>query len=166
MNPQLHGLLVNEKLHTPMIMNGQYPQLSMDFFERVSQIHKLKLRNSPNPQSRVLSDKLLLSQLFKTFSTIYGTTILLTFITTARHFYPPCGRLMNTTSAYLISVRPILISSSHVHLGHPNCFSSACFATKVSTPLHTPLYTFQFMLLSFFLQMAGTNARKKVVQDK
>jgi hypothetical protein len=32
MNPQAHGLLVTEQHRNFMIMIGQYPQLSMEFF--------------------------------------------------------------------------------------------------------------------------------------
>jgi hypothetical protein len=129
------------------------------YLVRISQIHTLKLRNSPNPHNRVILDKLTLSQLVKTFPTIYDTSSPITFSITAPHFSPPCGKLMNTTRDYVISVWPILISSSHLRLGHQRCFSSACFATKIPPPLHTPKYTFQFTLLSSLLKMADIKGR-------
>ena len=127
------------------------------YLARISQIHKLKLRKSPHPHSRILPVKLILSHLVKTFSTFYETSRPINFITTVLHIYQPSGRLMNNTSVYLISVWLILISNFHLRLGHPNCFSSACFSTKVPTPLYTLLYTSQFTLLSFYLKMADTN---------
>jgi len=77
----------------------------------------LKLTNYVTPWSRVLLEKIIITQLVKKFSTFYGTHMFVTMFTRARHWSLSwAGYIQSTTShpLYLIS---ILILSPHLCVG-------------------------------------------------
>jgi hypothetical protein len=80
------------------------------------------MRLSPNttneltPCSRVLLEKLIVTQLVKKFSSSYGTRMFITVFTAARHLSLSWARCIQSTTSHHISLRCILILSSNLHL--------------------------------------------------
>jgi len=72
----------------------------------------------------------------------------------------------NEQQVHLISVWPISISSSHLHLRHPIWFSSACFATNI--PKYNPHASVHFSVYVIVIRPEDGRLKrpKHVVQEK
>jgi len=68
------------------------------------------------PWGRVLVQKLTVAKLLKKFSAFYGTSRFITMFTRTRHWYLSWARWIQSTPRHPISLRSILILSSHLHL--------------------------------------------------
>jgi len=88
------------------------------------------------PWSRVLLEKLTVSQLAKKFPAFYGTRKFITAFTSARHLSLSYTSSIQSTTPYSTSWRSILILSSHLSLGLPKGPFPSDFPTKT---LYTPL---------------------------
>ena len=88
------------------------------------------------PWSRILLEKLTGSQLVKKFPTFYGTRRFITAFTRARQLSLSWATLIQFMPSHPTSWRPVLIISSHIHLGLPSGLFPLCFPTKT---LYTPL---------------------------
>jgi len=75
---------------------------------------KLKITNSMKPD---VFEKLTVTQLLKKFSAFYGTWRFITVLTRARHWSLCWARWIQSTPSHSISLRFILILSSHLYLG-------------------------------------------------
>jgi hypothetical protein len=60
-------------------------------------------------------------QLVKKFHIFYGTLSLITVFTRARHWYLSWGRRVQTTPLHAVSLRSILMLSSHLRLHPTSC---------------------------------------------
>jgi len=143
MKHQLYCLFISEQLHTPMNKIGLFTDFSLDLFGEDSSDPHVKIKKLTKSTERSLhwqADTFPPSQEFPHNLRKIKSHYL--------HHYSPLLlstlQYANEQHVHLISGWPILISSSHQRLVHPNCFSAACFVTNVPHPLHTPLYTFQF----------------------
>jgi hypothetical protein len=94
-------------------------------------IYKACEKGEPIAWSRVLLEKLTVTQLVKKFLAFYGTRRLTTVFTTARHWSLFWSRWIYTTSSHLISLRFILILSSYLWLRFPSCLLLSCFRSKI-----------------------------------
>jgi hypothetical protein len=72
------------------------------------------------PWSRVLSEKLIIPQLVNKFSDFYGIWKFITVFTRARRYFLYWARCIDSILYHPISLRSILILSSHLHLGLPS----------------------------------------------
>jgi hypothetical protein len=90
-------------------------------------IDKLNLTIEFTPWSRLLQ-KPRVTQLVKKFTVSYGTRRFITVFTRTRHWYPSWSRCTQSTTSHPISLRSILILSSHLHLGFPRilCWLACC----------------------------------------
>jgi hypothetical protein len=70
--------------------------------------------------SWALLEKLSIVQLLKNFPAFYGIRRFLTMLTGALHWSLSCARLIQSTPSHPISLRSILILSTHLHLGLPS----------------------------------------------
>jgi hypothetical protein len=70
--------------------------------------------------SRSLLEKLVVTQLFKKFLTIYGTRKFITVVTRALHQSLSRATWTQSTRPQRISLRSVLIQSPHLHLDLPN----------------------------------------------
>jgi hypothetical protein len=112
-----------------------------------------------SPWSRVLLEKASVTQLFKN-SPRYGTRRFITVFTAALHWYLSWARSIHSIPPNHISLRSILIVSSHLRLRLPSCFFPSGFPTKTmfaflfsQCVLHTPLIS-SFLNQSFYLYLA------------
>ena len=88
------------------------------------------------PWSRVLLEKLTVLQLIKKFPTFYGTPKFITVLTSARQLSPSWANSIQSPQPLPTSWRFILILSSHLRLGLPNCLFPSGYPTKtLCTPL-------------------------------
>jgi len=107
------------------------------------------LNSKENPWSRVLLEKLAVPQLIKKFLTFYGMPRFTTTFTTG-YLSPFRARSAQLTPSSPISLRPLSISFSHLHLGltsgflftgfpHQNtvCISSLAHTYHVLRPSHS-----------------------------
>ena len=88
------------------------------------------------PWSRVLLEKLTVSQLVKKFPTFYGNRRFITAFRSAHRLSQPWARSIQSMTPHSIAWRSILILSSHLHLVLPSGLLPSGFPTKT---LHTPL---------------------------
>jgi len=93
---------------------------------------RIKLQeDKPTPCSRVLLQKLVVTQLIKKFPAFYVTRRFITVFTTGRHqslFWVIC---IQSTPCHTISQRFILIFSSHLRLRLPSGLVPSGFPTKI-----------------------------------
>jgi len=68
--------------------------------------------------NRTLLDKLIVAQIIKKFPVVYRNRRLITVITRARHWSLFRARCIQSTASHPISLRSILILSSHLRLDH------------------------------------------------
>jgi hypothetical protein len=95
------------------------------------------LTHSLTPWSRVLLEKLAVSQLIKEFSAFCGAR---KFITSARHLSLSWATSIQSMSPHPISWRSILIFASHPRLGLPSGLFPSSFPTKtLYTSLLSPI---------------------------
>ena len=92
------------------------------------------------PWSRVLLEKLTVSQLVKKFPTFYGTRKFITAFTTARHLSLSWARSIQSMPAHPTSWISILLLSSHLRLGLPSgLFPTGFPIGTLCTPLPSPI---------------------------
>jgi hypothetical protein len=91
------------------------------------------------PWSRVLLEKLTSFQLVKKFPIFYGTRKFITAFTNARHLSLSWASSIQSITSHPTSWRSILILSSHLSLGLPNCLLSSDLHTKT---LYLPLLSY------------------------
>jgi hypothetical protein len=75
------------------------------------------LTHSLTSWSRVLLEKLIITQIVKTFTAFCGTWRFITILTTAHHWSLFWARWIQPTPSHLISLRSILMLCSHSCLG-------------------------------------------------
>jgi hypothetical protein len=80
----------------------------------------INFAHSLTPCNRVLLEKLLAAQLLKNFPTCYGTRKLITIFSRARHLSLSWAKWIQPAPLHPISLRSILILSSHLCLGLPS----------------------------------------------
>jgi len=85
-------------------------------------------------------EQLTVTSQVKKCSALYRTRRFITVFTTARHWYLSSATYIQSTPSYHISLRYILIPSSHVRLGLPNDLFPLGFPTKI-------LYVFLISLM-------------------
>jgi hypothetical protein len=83
------------------------------------------------PWSRVLLQKLTVTQLVKKFPTFYGTRRIITVFIRSRHWSLSWARWIQSTTFHHVFVRFILIVSSHLRLGLPSCLFPSDFRIKI-----------------------------------
>ena len=103
-----------------------------------------KVRSSSSywltPWSSVLLEKLTGFQLVKKFLAFYGTRRFITALTSARHLSLSWASSIQSIPPHPTSWRPILILSSHLHLGLPSGLFPPGFPTKtLYTALPSPI---------------------------
>jgi hypothetical protein len=88
--------------------------------------------------SRVLTERLIVAQLVKTFSSCYGARRFITVFTETHHRSVWAGCTQSTPSQH-ISLRSILIISSHLHLdlSSSQLHWKLCNQNSISYPFHT-----------------------------
>jgi len=104
-----------------------------DVKERMDDIQRRYLLT---PWTRVLAEKLTVSQLVKKFPAFYGTQMFITVLTSARHLSLPSVRSIQSISSHPTSRRSILILPSHQRMGLLGGLFPAVFPTNI---LYTPL---------------------------
>jgi hypothetical protein len=87
------------------------------------------------PCSRALLEKLIGTQVGKKFPAFYGTRMLITAFTSARHLSLSCARSIQSMPSHLVSWRSTLRLSSHLRLGLPSGLFLSGF------PHQNPTYT-------------------------
>jgi len=90
----------------------------------------------PTPWSTVHLEKLFGFQLVKKFPAFYGTQMLITAFTIARHLSLSRATSIHSMLSYPTFWRLILILSSHLRVGLPSDLIPSGFPTKI---LYTPL---------------------------
>jgi hypothetical protein len=104
----------------------------------------LHVQNETDYKQKVVIEKLIVPQAAKEFPSYNETRWFITAFTTARHFFLSRTRLLQSTFLGPLSLRSILILSSHLHLGVASghfphflhscvCISSIKFALKCQT---------------------------------
>jgi hypothetical protein len=106
---------------------------------------ELLLRNQLTPRSRVLLEKLLVTQLVKKSFAFYGTRRFITMLTRTRHWSLFWARCIQSTNSHPFSLKSVLILSSYLHLGLSSGPLPSGFPTKIlySSPscmLYDPPY--------------------------
>jgi hypothetical protein len=87
------------------------------------------------PWSWVLLEKPPVAQLLKNFPTFYGTPRFIIVFTRALHWSLPWARSIQSIPPYPISLRSILILSSHLRLNLPRGLFPPDFPTKILLPM-------------------------------
>jgi hypothetical protein len=85
----------------------------------------------------IFHEKLTLARLVNNFSAYYRTRMLITTFTRARHWSLSWARWIQFTPSHPISLRSILLLSSHLRLGLPSGLFLSCFPTKILYAFHT-----------------------------
>ena len=92
------------------------------------------------PWCRVLLEKLTGLQLVKKFPAFHGTRRFITALTSVRHLYLSCASPIQSIYPHPTSWRSVLILSTHLRLGLPNCLFPSGFPTKtLYTPFSSPI---------------------------
>jgi hypothetical protein len=91
---------------------------------------QMSINNWLTPLSRVLLEKLTVTQLVKKFPTFYGTRRFITVFTRTRQWSLSWARCNQTTISHPISRRPILILSSYLYLRLPSGLFFPVYPTK------------------------------------
>jgi len=102
------------------------------------------------PWCRVLLEKLTGLQLVKKFPAFHRTRRFITALTSVRHPSLSWASPIQSIYAHPTSWRPILILSTHLHLGLPSGLLPSSFPSKILyTPLSSPIQNFY---ITFFNQ--------------
>jgi len=101
---------------------------------------KLVSRNRLTPWSRVLLEKLIIPQLVKKFPAFYVTRRFIILFPRAHHLSLFWVRCIHSTPSHPVSLRSILILSSHLRLGLPSGLFPAGFVPRI-------LYVFIIFLI-------------------
>jgi hypothetical protein len=87
-------------------------------------------RNWLTPWSRILLQKLIVTQLVKKFPALYGTRRYITVFTRALHWFLSCVGWIRSTPSHPISLKFTLILSSHLRVGLPTGLFPSGFRPK------------------------------------
>jgi hypothetical protein len=101
--------------------------------------HTFKVNIRPTPQGRVLSEKLILPQLVKKFSTFCAIQLFCCHIHKSPPLFLSWVRPMLATPTHPLSWRFIQILSSKLYVGLPSGLFLSRFATKTVYPCLLPL---------------------------
>jgi len=96
--------------------------------------------NQPTMRSRVLLDKLIVTQPVKKLPTFYGTWMSITVFTRVRHWPLSWARWIQSTTSHPISLRSLLILYFHVRLGLSIGLFHSGFSTKIYTFHISPMH--------------------------
>jgi hypothetical protein len=83
------------------------------------------------PRCRILFEKLIVTNLSKKSCFLYGKRRFITVLTKARHWTLSWASRIYFTSSIPVSLRSLLMLSSHLHLGLPSSFSPASYVPHV-----------------------------------
>jgi hypothetical protein len=108
-----------------------HPLLSETRFSthQINLVHRIRF--FPNFLSYTISDSYFISQLLKNFQTFYDTRRFMTVFTRARHWSLSWVKLMKSIPPHPISLRSILLLSSHLRL----VLLSGVFHSNLSTKI-------------------------------
>jgi len=113
------------------------------------------------PWSRVPVEKIIVTHLVKKFPAFYGTRKFITVFTTARQWSLSRARWIQSTLFHTISLRSILMLSSHLRIGLPSGLFLQCFQPKYFVFLIFPMRAFCPLIYPPSLYHAN-NGRRRV----
>jgi hypothetical protein len=103
-----------------------------------------------------LLEKLPVAQLLNNFSTFYGTRRFITVFARTLHWPPSWARSVRSIPPHTLTLRYILMLSSHVCLGLPNCLFPSGFPTKIHVlPMRTTCPAHHILLDLIILIILG-----------
>jgi hypothetical protein len=108
-------------------------------------------------------------QLLKNFPAFYGTRRFITVFTRALHWSLSCARSIQYIPSHPISLRSILILSTHLRLGLQSCLFPSGFSTKILNASSSPSILLHVLPISYsltksFYLVKNTSCKAHIMQ--